>query len=301
MEIPRRLRQQLPSILKRADTELLEHELWAAKAAIEAWGIFSLATASIREEGLQRGEQLSVAALDASYGWRLVKREHSGAAAWAEKLALHRDGKLFWRHLIGQMRALFDDAIKTSLQEGGLIFWLMRLEERYQEYHSGECFNKDACDEGLRQLNLWFRDAPFSEVIDTESHTHAVIRLQLLRENVNRIIACLMEGRDRAQCMLQGFPDPTAMPHKEASRILLSTIESGNGDSSKVRSQEEACAYDHLREHWADADESSPCRKLLTWFRKAGTVAYFRCPNRNEESRALLDEIRASLSEGHGV
>ena len=306
MDIPRRLHKRLPTLLKEADTSMLEHELFAAEAALGAYHIFYAVETNSYEDFLRienikhedwnrltRNEQLSTAALGCSYTWTLKQRIYSGARTWVERLISHQKGKLLSGVSMNQMIGLFEYSIEMLLRpknEEGLIALLIQLEERYQEYAAGERFNRKACDEGLQLLNKLFSDSPVTKTAEIEETPLMVERLQRLRRGANSIYAYLMEGRDYAQEILKEFPDPATLPHEKAVDILLFLIEEGRTDID-IKSKDEACALEHLREHWFDTDDNSPCRKLYLWFRKATSVPYFRFPERNKESRALLNEI----------
>lgn len=307
MEVPLRLQKRATLLLQQADTALLERELWAAETALRAYRIFDEVDVGSSEEFLRirgiarenwdqltRDEQLSAAAIGCSYTWRPQQEEYSCATVWVQQLILYQGEKLWCPDLLDQIITIFQYSIETLWrpeQDYGLIALLMQLEERYEEYFTGEPFNEKICNQGLQYLDEWFAAMPLKQSRDTTYPVFTMARLQIVRQRMNRIYAYLIEGKNQAQEMRNDFPDPASMPHRTAAAILLCMIEENRGGFDCIRNKQEACAFSHIREHEHDTDTRSACKKLLLWLENADTIPYFRFPDQNRESRAFIDEI----------
>lgn len=320
MDIPARLQRQFPLLLQKADTGLLEHELWAAQVAISAYQVFRsvdggdasalrgfLQVEEIKLEDWERlghDERLSVAAIASFHTQMLVGRKMGGAislgALWVKRIISFHDDTLLWLHHIKQIRQMFQDTIEIFVppeQKMGVIALLLQLEERYQEFINGERFNEAMHNEGLRLLIDWF--APFSEFHIADSTYPAAIIMQIsaLRRSMNRIHAYLIEGKSKTQEMLDVFSGHDEITHKRAAQILVLLIEENRIVYPALRTKEEAYAYDHLAKHrFYDVQGHADglpvaCAKIKAWLYNADTVPYFRFPDRSEQSRVLLDEI----------
>ena len=308
MDIPPRLQKKALALLQQADTGLLENELRAAKAAIEAYKIFHVFEINACEKSLRmwkitdkdwqsltRDEQLSAASFGVSHTWTAGKKEDSNPAYWIEKLIWHKQGKLWWPHLAAQWVQGFQHAIETLWkpeESKGAIAQILRLEERYYDYFAGEPFNEGAHNQGLQLLNKWFHGMHLRPETAQEAYPDRMMaQLRALRQYMNRIYAHLIDGQDTAQKIVDEFPDPASMPHVEAARILLAMISENRGDTRFVQSREEARAFGHLLKSGRAACDDAVCQKLSSWFQKASTIPYFQYPDKNPLSRKLLNEI----------